>query len=99
MKYKFHLRNIETGESRVYEDDFDHESESGMFWQWFEGNFCCDCNRSLFLYDWDESKELLCNSEDNTIVLDKIVRENDITVWENFTNAHNHDIHHTDRTG
>ncbi len=55
MKYKFHLRNIETGESCIYEDDFDHDSESRMLWQWLEGNFCCDCNRKLGVVNGQES--------------------------------------------
>jgi hypothetical protein len=30
-------------------------------YQWLDGNYSCDCNRSLFLYDHDPEKELPCD--------------------------------------
>lgn len=45
MRYVAHIRNNETGETRVYrtELEWDHGT---VFW-WTYGNFGCDCNRHL----------------------------------------------------
>jgi hypothetical protein len=75
MKYSYHLRNKETGETAVYEEGYDWDSEQSMLFQWLENNYSCDCNRSLFMYGWDEDRELGCNLGENTIVLDRVVRE------------------------
>lgn len=82
MRYKFQLRNIETGETCLYADIHDYEEEYRMLCQWLEGNFSCDCNRSLFLYS--QEKELPCNNGENTIVVDKIVREDGTDVQYNI---------------
>ncbi len=71
MKINIYLRNIKTGETKIYCSNYDIEEPFSPFC-WEEGNFSCDCNRSLFLYDHDEDKELDCNSDENIIVIDKI---------------------------
>lgn len=41
---------------------------------WKDGNFACDCNRSLFFYESDCSKEFGCNCGlPNIIVVERIV--------------------------
>jgi hypothetical protein len=76
MKYTIHLRNKLTGETRVYKDEYDwqdsgeYEAEELMLFMYEEGNYSCDCNRSLFLYDWNEDKKLECGGD--IIVIDKI---------------------------
>jgi len=80
MRYKFALRNVETGESRLYEEVFDWSEESQMLFQWTQGNYSCDCNRGLFLYNWDDAKEVECSGHDNTIALDAITREDGTSV-------------------
>src|SRR4051812_5803648 len=44
--FKILLRNNDTGEERLYVDDGDW-TETTEF-TWVEGNYSCDCNRSLF---------------------------------------------------
>ena len=41
--------NNETGQVRFYHDDLEWCDESSVF-MWTEGNYGCDCNRSLFFY-------------------------------------------------
>lgn len=77
-----YFRNRETKEEKVYKpDEFYDEGDpweegnedKNCFhaYPWAEGNFSCDCNRSIFMYDdW----EYECNPHDNVIVVDKIVR-------------------------
>lgn len=52
MKLKVHLRDTVTGETRVYDDDYEREpSEEMPPYIWEEGNFSCDHNRHLFWLD------------------------------------------------
>lgn len=46
------------------ECDFDTEDE-GIFFMWEEGNWSCDCNRSLFIQQQVDDKfpKLPCSSE------------------------------------
>jgi hypothetical protein len=73
VKYRFHLRNTITGETGVYEDSCDYADLGLLLYQWADGNYGCDCNRSLFLYGDDETKHLPCG--DDVIALDRIVGE------------------------
>lgn len=65
-----HLRNVETGETGIYEDDWDYREGEGhtALYMWCDGNFSCDCNRSRFLYGYDEEKVMPCS--DGRIVID-----------------------------
>lgn len=87
MFVDIYLTDTETGESRTYHDKFDWQeaaaelsfAEGAVIYQYTEGNYSCDCNRSLFFYDWEEDKVKPCG---NTIRLDKIVnRETDKLIW------------------
>ena len=65
-----------TGERRIYQPEYPwvEDGEGNPAFIWEEGNYGCDCNRSLFLYDWDEDKELPCdNGIDREIFIEKIV--------------------------
>jgi len=44
--------------------DVDH-----VLYQWIDGNYSCDCNRSLLLWDWNGEKTLECSSGENQIEL------------------------------
>jgi len=74
FKISVYLRNKDDGFSDVYIT----ENYSKIFNEfiWTEGNYACDCNRSLFLYDgWNHKDKCLdCNVGDNIIVIDKIIR-------------------------
>ena len=48
MPADVHIRNNATGETRIYRDDFSGSDEPFDVWQWTDGNYGCDCNRSLF---------------------------------------------------
>lgn len=82
MEYTFYLRNIITNECKTYK--YDCNNEGDMLFMWLEGNYACDCNRSLFLYDFDREKQLACGDE--IIVIDKIVRSDgscvDMDTWQ-----------------
>lgn len=68
-----HLYRPSTGERCVYQPEYPWDGESPAF-IWEEGNYSCDCNRSLFLYDWDEDKTLPCdNGVDRQIIIERIV--------------------------
>ena len=71
MIYTIKLKDTRTNETRLIEaEDTETGGLHGLLFNWFENNFSCDCNRSLFFYDWDDSKELPCG--DGTIVIEEI---------------------------
>lgn len=58
------IRNNATGEVRRYYDDyFNPDPETGSRYIWTEGNYGCDCNRSLFFAraaDEEDPEDLDC---------------------------------------
>jgi len=72
-----HFFRPSTGERRVYETDGMWREEENQFnpFIWEEGNFSCDCNRSIFMYDSDETKELPCSGHE--IIIEKIVAKDE----------------------
>jgi len=74
MKIKIEYWNTITNEKIVRNNDFEWEEESHILYQYKYGNYSCDCNRSLFMYDWDENKELEC-SEDSPIIKTNIYNQ------------------------
>lgn len=78
-----HLFRPSTGERRVHQTECTWDDAGGNpDFIWKEGNFACDCNRSLFLYDWDDEKTLPCNTDANEIIIEKIViRGTDTVVY------------------
>jgi len=83
MKYTVTLRDRVTGDQKEYTQPHNYSDEHIRF-QWLEGKYACDCNRSLVLWD-DEDKELPCNrpKDDTTRRIDllKIVDETGRLVW------------------
>lgn len=73
MKYIFTLHDTTNGYEKKYYDDFDWDDEGDMLYQWLEGNYSCDCNRLMFLYDWIAEKHLKCG--EGTIKIIKIQNE------------------------
>lgn len=61
--YQIVLKDTRTEDTKklldVYDDDY------SVLWIWTQGNYECDCNRSIFM----ELDELPCNSTDNVIEL------------------------------
>jgi hypothetical protein len=53
VKIKAHLRDSLTGDFRIVETGPYKEAHTAIY-HWTEGNYECDCNRSRFLWDWDE---------------------------------------------
>jgi hypothetical protein len=61
MLIDVHITEVATGETRVYHDDHPWEghthvmgvstAEDAVSFQWGEGNYACDCNRTLF-FGW-----------------------------------------------
>jgi hypothetical protein len=47
MKVKAYITQKSTGETRAYAVNWD-DTEGASTWGWAEGNYGCDCNRSLF---------------------------------------------------
>lgn len=70
-EWDVYLQDTRTGEIKVYHDDFDHTEDSLYIYE--DGNYKCDCNRSLFMYGNDTDKHLECNVGDNLIRIVKIV--------------------------
>ena len=53
IKIAIHIKNNETGEMRIYQNDDlslsrDEETGEPNTYIWEDGNFKCDCNRYLF---------------------------------------------------
>jgi hypothetical protein len=49
------IKDTITGGIRTYIPEFgDSLTDEENTWQWTEGNFGCDCNRSIFYTDWEE---------------------------------------------
>ena len=64
--YAVHFRDTRTGEVRVWLSEF--ASDEGADFMLTEGNYSCDCNRSIFF----GLPEIPCNVDDNVIALDKL---------------------------
>lgn len=75
MGYIVYLQDSRNGNKSSEFFDYDYHD-----YLWREGNFSCDCNRSIFLYD-DEDKELPCNAEENIINIVSIQDENGTELW------------------
>lgn len=73
------LKDKVTGKKIVKASD-ENWLDDGTFYNWFEGNFSCDCNRSRFLYQ-DDDKVLPCNNGDNRIVIELIKDLNGEIIW------------------
>lgn len=92
MLVDIYLTDTETGVSRVYQDKYEWEdvdefwpASAAIIYQYTEGNYSCDCNRSLMLHDWDRDKTKPCG---NTIRLDKIVdRATGQIIWDEASQA------------
>lgn len=89
MKYFITLQDIRDGYQKRYYAEYEWEDEADMFYMWFEGNYACDCNRSLFLYNGDETQELACNiyDDDNVIKIVKIEDETGKQIYERKLNG------------
>ena len=77
MSYKvdIYLRDTRNGVTEIEHDDYEYTEENPFcIFMWEEGNYSCDCNRSIFLYKGDKNKKLWCNRCDNIIIVDKIIR-------------------------
>ena len=48
MLVDVHMRNSLSGEKRVFRDPHDYAADDFIAYLWSDGNFGCDCNRSLF---------------------------------------------------
>lgn len=72
-KLKFRLLDTKTGVQKDYVDITPYDEDgAGCLYQWGEGNYSCDCNRSLFLYDHAEDKEYPCNIGKSVIVVKEV---------------------------
>lgn len=71
--YSYLLRDRSKNYEGWYKDHYDWEDEHDMFFQWFDNNYSCDCNRSLFLYDLDFDDCYECSGSENVIEVLEIV--------------------------
>lgn len=96
MKVFVTLRDTVNGETATVEqDDFDY-GDDHVVYMYEMGNFACDCNRSLFLYQHrgddrilDEQRpwmrgELPCNTRGNRIIVDSITNEQGVAFYNEF---------------
>lgn len=67
MKYIITLKDRVTGDQIDYRQPYDYQdtkyatTDQHVRSQWLEGNYECDCNRALFLWNY-EGEGLPCNS-------------------------------------
>ena len=61
------LLRDESGYEREIKEQWKPELKDFIVFMWEDGNYGCDCNRSMFLYDLDFDDARPCNSTDPTI--------------------------------
>jgi hypothetical protein len=66
-----HLRDTVTGDTKQYEICGYFAGDEFWSFAWKEGNFSCDCNRAILLWDGAET-EFPCGT--GRIIVEKIVR-------------------------
>jgi len=78
------LRDRETGQQGVSVHRGYDPDDSIVRFHWTEGNYCCDCNRSIFLLGRDVDDPLPCNNgdHDQRIELLKIVDETGRLIYQ-----------------
>jgi hypothetical protein len=63
--YSITLKDTVTGDTRTFEEkssgDDASDADRNIEYLWEGGNYACDCNRSLFLWNFDKTKELKCD--------------------------------------
>ena len=67
MRVVAYITEVETGETRKYEDLEELEStrsdaEEGFRFHWTDGNYGCDCNRAMF-FSGDHEADVPCGDE------------------------------------
>lgn len=63
MKYIFTLYDPITNITKEHIDNYDYKDINHMYYQWFEGNFSCDCNKRIFIYNTDTDTDYSCGDE------------------------------------
>ena len=66
MSHVVALLQDKNGFEREYEYEVEKQYADNQAFMWEMGNYCCDCNRSIFLYA-NEAEELDCNIDKNAI--------------------------------
>lgn len=62
------LLRDKSGRERLYLDEINDNHLDSYVFLWEEGNFACDCNRSLFLYENGEAEALPCGDTEIRVV-------------------------------
>lgn len=62
--YFAHITDTMTGETRICDMGDILWGEGSDYW-WGQGNFSCDCNRSMKYFGDEIDDEVSCNHEDN----------------------------------
>lgn len=73
MRINVILRHKETGEARVYRDASEWPEAHQAIFMYSEGNYGCDCNRGLFLRDWQGEDMQCSNTGHNLIAIDAML--------------------------
>lgn len=83
MKYTFVIRHNPTGEVRHYADPFDWDDEEVMEFAYTDGNYGCDCNRSLFFADANGEERSHGNVEcgGDVYSIPYATREDGVRIW------------------
>ena len=85
--YLLYFHDISTRKRVVYLDSsaWDDEDHDAARYYFEEGNGCCDCNRSMWMYDDEEGYECEGNDEEKRIFIEKMIcLETGETVAENI---------------
>lgn len=84
MKIDVHLRHTETGDTNIYHSPVDYTDLRNIEYMYGEGNYSCNCNRLLFLYDWSiDDERISCGS--GLVAIDKITdRDTDEVLFEDL---------------
>jgi hypothetical protein len=72
---RVHLRDTVTGTAGVHVQAWPHDDDA-LRYQFTDGNYGCDCNRSNFLCEaGGDDLDLPCNGAANRIIVEKIEDE------------------------
>ena len=65
-KYRITLKDTITGDARTFETEWfgqdEEDANRNIEYLWEEGTYSCDCTRSIFLWNFDDSKHLSCGT-------------------------------------
>lgn len=83
VKFTATLRD-QSGFEHVYEYEVEEELADNEVFMWEDGNYACDCNRSIFLYSLNYDNALPCSNGKITVIS---LKQDGVEVYKESYNA------------